>query len=111
MRTLIKGEMNMYPYGYYPEYLPVQPETYVPYEYSYIEQPDVYDIDRQPPQFQGLERRIRQLERQNDQQSREITRLSQTVERHTRRLNRLNQRLRAVENRLQIPFSAQEDGF
>ena len=34
----------MYPYGYYPEYLPVQPETYVPYEYSYIDQQDVYDV-------------------------------------------------------------------
>ncbi len=115
----------MYPYGYYPEYLPVQPETYVPYDYSYIEQPDVYDIDRQPPQFQGLERRIRQLERQNEDQTRElarqnreinrinqeISRLNQNDERHTRRLNRINQRLRAVENRLQIPFSAQEDGF
>ncbi|MGQ0517085.1 inner spore coat protein CotNE, partial [Bacillus sp. D-CC] len=32
-------------------------------------------------------------------------------ERHTRRLNRLNQRLRTIENRLNIPFSALEDGF
>ena len=62
----------MYPYGYYPEYLPVQPETYVPYDYSYIEQPDIYDIDRQPPQSQNLERRIRQLERQNEDQTREL---------------------------------------
>ena len=104
----------MYPYGYYPEYLPVQSETYVPYDYSYTDQQDVYDvydIDRQRPQIQDLERRIRQLERQNEIQSREITRLNQTVERHSRRLNRLNQRLRAIEDKLRIPFSPLEDGF
>ena len=99
----------MYPYGYYLEYLPVQPEVYAPYDYSYTEQPDAFEIDRQRPQ--ELDRRIRQLERQNEQQSREITRLSREVERHGRRLNRLNQRLRDVENRLRIPFSPLEDGF
>lgn len=101
----------MYPYNYYPEYLPVQPEIYAPYYYPYTEQPDVYEIDRQRPPVQDLERRIRQLERQNEQQSREITRLNREMERHDRRLNRLNQRLREVENRLRIPFSPLEDGF
>lgn len=99
----------MYPYGYYPEYIPVQPEAYAPYDYSYTEQLDTYEIDRQRPQ--ELERRIRQLERQNEIQSREITRLNREVERHSRRLNRLNQRLRDIENRLRIPFSPLVDGF
>lgn len=92
------------------------------------------ELSRQP----ALERRIAALERQNREQTQELNRLSQENRRQnqetarlnreinrlnqevnrlnqndvrtTRRLNRLNQRLRTVENRLNIPFTA-EDGF
>ena len=53
----------------------------------------------------------RQLERRVNELEQRVRQLENTVERHTRRLNRLNQRLRTVENRLNIPFSALEDGF
>ncbi|MES9804585.1 hypothetical protein, partial [Priestia megaterium] len=75
------------------------------------QQQEQEEFERQQPQsLGGFERRIRNLERQNQQQAREIARLNQIVESHTFRLNRLNQRLRVVENRLNIPFASQ-DGF
>lgn len=137
----------MNPYGYYPEYVPQQQVEYNPEQLEYVSQQDPYysqyplnpsiqqyeqvDIVRQPTN-QALEKRVRQLEKQNEEQVRELTRLNQEITRlnreihrinqeiirlnqndllHTRRLNRLNQRLRAVENRLNIPFAASEDGF
>ncbi|MGG3197559.1 hypothetical protein [Priestia aryabhattai] len=102
----------MNPYNYYPGYIPQQTEYYIPYDCDlYTQQQEQEEFDRQQPQsLGGFERRIRNLERQNQQQAREITRLNQIVERHTFRLNRLNQRLRAVENRLNIPFTS-HDGF
>lgn len=109
--------------------VPQQEDYYSQYPpNSEFQQYEHEDIGRQPQ----LERRVRQLERQNEQQVQELSRLSQEIIRlnkeitrinqevirlnqndlrHTRRLNRLNQRLRAVENRLNIPFSASEDGF
>ncbi|MGG3197204.1 hypothetical protein [Priestia aryabhattai] len=102
----------MNPYNYYPGYITQQTEYYIPYDYEpYTQQQEQEEFERQQPQsLGGFERRIRNLERQNQQQAREITRLNQIVERHTFRLNRLNQRLRAVENRLNIPFTS-HDGF
>lgn len=123
----------MYPYYYYPTYpvTPIEGDGYnnmmeVDEEYFY----------RQPP---ALERRVTQLERQNERQSEELTRqnneigrLNQEIRRinqeirrlngevtrlndvnqqQTRRLQWLNQRLRNVENRFNIPFTANEDGF
>lgn len=88
----------MYPYGYYQG--PQTPMEYnPPYEQTnpYI-LPEEYDPDRQPPQFQQLERRVTRLERENDRQAREIDRLQ-------RRLQRVNQRLRAVERRFNFPFT------
>ena len=62
--------------------------------------------------FQSLFRTgNRQLERRVNELEQRVRQLENTVERHTRRLNRLNQRLRTVENRLNIPFTALEDGF
>ncbi len=94
----------MYPYnpydpynqtGYQPQYdLQAQYQQYI----DPVEQVNPYDQTRQfqlPISFPGAGNR----------------QLENTVERHTRRLNRLNQRLRTVENRLNIPFSALEDGF
>ncbi|TYR81485.1 hypothetical protein FZC66_06485 [Priestia megaterium] len=104
----------MNPYYFYPGYvqqIPQQAQYEVPYDYQYQQQ-EQDEIGRQQFQnFGGFERRIRNLERQNQEQAREITRLNRVVERHTARLNRLNQRLRVVENRLNIPFLAGEDGF
>ena len=72
----------MNPYGYYPEYLPAQPEPYVPYEYNpYIEQPEEYDVERQT-----LERRVNQLERQVNRLNQEVQRLNQVNQRQDRRL-------------------------
>ncbi|HET6871871.1 MAG TPA: hypothetical protein VFH42_02675 [Sporolactobacillaceae bacterium] len=53
----------------------------------------------QLPQWQQLQRRVNQIERQNDIQQREIDQLRN-------RLQNVNQRLRRVENRLNIhvPF-------
>ncbi|MEH7312698.1 hypothetical protein COJ92_23890 [Priestia megaterium] len=102
----------MNPYSYYPGYIPQQTEYYIPYDCElYTQQQEQEEFERQQPQsLGGFERRIRNLERQNQQQAREIARLNQIVELHTFRLNRLNQRLRVVENRLNIPFASQ-DGF
>ncbi|KFN03013.1 hypothetical protein D0U04_25085 [Bacillus clarus] len=108
----------MYPYNSYVPYnhyiYPPQYDLQSQYQ-SYIaptEQVNPYDPNRQfqiPISFPGtggrqLERRVNELEQR-------VNQLQNTVERHTRRLNRLNQRLRTVENRLNIPFSALEDGF
>ena len=71
-----------------------------------------YDQNRQfqlPISFPGAGNR--QLERRVNELEQRVRQLENTVERHTRRLNRLNQRLRTIENRLNIPFSALEDGF
>jgi chromosome segregation ATPase len=87
----------MYPYGTYQ--IPQVQLDYNPYV-----QQNQNDINRQLsqllnlPQWQQLERRVNQLERQNERQEREINQLQ-------RRLQRVNQRLRAVENRLNIPFT------
>jgi small-conductance mechanosensitive channel len=129
-----RSAVHMNPYQFYQGYVPQQTDYYMNYQYNPYQPQQVqdqFDPDRQPPQFQSLERRINALERQNEQQSRElnrqnqeirnlrrelnqtnqeVNRLNQVVERHSRRLNRLNQRLRTVENRLNIPFTAQ-DGF
>lgn len=107
----------MYPYTpYLYQQQSVQPQ-YQPYIQS--EQTTPYDPNRQfqiPISFPGtggrqLERRMNELEKQVNQLNRQVNQLQQITERHTRRLNRLNQRLRTVENRLNIPFSALEDGF
>ncbi|MGD6816386.1 hypothetical protein ACQCVE_04815 [Metabacillus sp. 113a] len=109
----------MNPYQMYSGYGPQQADYSMIYPYQIPAYSYGQNVDRQP-----LERRVSALERQNDQQAREINRLNQQVtrlnqevnrlnqvqERQARRLNRLNQRLRAVENRLSIPFLA-EDGF
>ena len=75
------------------------------------EQVNPYDQNRQfqLPIFSGAGNR--QLERRVNELEQRVRQLENTVERHTRRLNRLNQRLRTIENRLNIPFSALEDGF
>ncbi|WP_459500182.1 hypothetical protein [Bacillus sp. C1] len=115
----------MYPYNssvpytpyYYQEQYEGQPQ-YQPY-IEQAEQMNPYDPNRQfqmPISFPGasgrqLERRVNELEQRVNQLNRQVQQLQQTAERHTRRLNRLNQRLRTVENRLNIPFSALEDGF
>lgn len=108
-----------------------QPSSYIP---DAFEHEEVTEPARQP----ALERRINAIERRNEAQTRElnrqnqeirrqnqeitrlnreinrlnqeVTRLNQNDVRTTRRLTRLNQRLRTVENRLNIPFTA-EDGF
>jgi uncharacterized coiled-coil protein SlyX len=108
---------------------------YVPQSYY----PDQYDPFREPPQAQGLEKRLNRLEKQNTHQVKELSRLSDEVARQnkeihrlngevnrlnqeltrlndtnvkqTRQLNRLNTRLRVVENRLTIPFTPSEGGF
>ncbi|MFF5398866.1 hypothetical protein ACFY5J_14820 [Peribacillus butanolivorans] len=129
-------QANFNPYFQQPEryeYVPQQDWNFQQVKddpYNHL--PEEFDFERQPPQTQQIERRVRELERQNEQQTREInrlnqeitrvnrevnrvnqeiTRLSQNDQRHTNRLNRLNQRLRAVERNLSIPFSATDDGF
>ncbi|TWI58158.1 hypothetical protein [Halalkalibacter nanhaiisediminis] len=112
-------------YSMYDHYYP-----YVQQEHLHQQQPDQEEFMRQPPQ--SIERRVNQLERQNERQIAELTRQNQEIRRineeinrinqevirlnrndeiHTGRLNRLNRRLRQVENRLGIPFSGAEDGF
>jgi len=93
----------MYPYGNYQ--IPQYSMEYDPY----IQQ-NSYDPNRQLsqllqlPQWQQLQRRVNQLERQNETQERAINQLQ-------RRLQRVNQRLRTVENRLNIPFTPFEGEF
>ncbi len=106
--------MKVNPYYFYNGY--VQQQT--PYQnydytsYSYMPYQEQTAGDRQQLlNLGGLERRVRNLERQNELQAQEITRLNRVVERHTNRLNRLNQRLRTVERRLNIVIAAAEDGF
>ncbi|MTT33216.1 hypothetical protein GMB86_14550 [Terrilactibacillus sp. BCM23-1] len=94
---------------FYPEYVPEQTSQYI--DYNSYAQPEQEILDRQFQLPQSFERRIRQLERENERQTREINQLRQENERQNRRLNRLNQRLRAVEARLAIPFYATDDGF
>ncbi|WP_027724346.1 hypothetical protein [Tuberibacillus calidus] len=83
----------MYYYG--SDYGTPYPFDYYPYSYP---QQEPFDVYRQPPQWQSIERRLTQLERQNERQDREINQLQ-------RRLQRVNQRLRQVERRLSIPFT------
>ncbi|PGZ93603.1 hypothetical protein COE51_23610 [Bacillus pseudomycoides] len=104
----------MYSYNPYNPYIPQQYDIQLQYE-QYIEpmqQYDPYDSNRQfqiPISFPGggsreLERRVNELEKR-------VNQLQQAVEQQSRRLNRLNHRLRAVENKLNLPFTAYEDGF
>jgi uncharacterized lipoprotein YddW (UPF0748 family) len=106
----------MNPYNYYqvPQQMQIDYHTYVPSmsygqpeafnsygqveQYQTFGQANPFDPDRQPPQFQNLERRVDRLERENERQAREINQLQ-------RRLQRVNQRLRAVERRLNIGFT------
>ena len=81
----------MYRYG--DSYIPQFQPDYYPYP-----QQEQFDPYRQPPQWQQIERRLSQLERQNERQERDINQLQ-------RRLQRVNQRLRQVERRLNIPFT------
>ncbi|PKR85378.1 hypothetical protein [Heyndrickxia camelliae] len=78
------------------------PSTFNPYEDS-IRQQQLSQL-LQLPQWQQLQRRVAQLERENNLQDREIDQLR-------RRLQRINQRLRTVENRLNIPFTPFEGEF
>ncbi|MGV3467046.1 MAG: hypothetical protein ACO1OT_17350 [Heyndrickxia sp.] len=87
----------MYPYENY-----YYPSIYSPYEDS-LRQQQLSNL-LQLPQWQQLQRRVTQLERENNLQDREIEQLR-------RRLQRVNQRLRTVENRLNIPFTPFEGGF
>lgn len=114
-------DVIMYPYNPYDpynQYAYQQPQYDLQTQYqSYIDQaeqtnPYEYDQNRQfqlPISFPGTGNR--QLERRVNELEQRVRQLENTVERHTRRLNRLNQRLRTVENRLNIPFTALEDGF
>jgi uncharacterized coiled-coil protein SlyX len=113
-----------------------------PYHYHVLQQiynDQYFDPYREPPQAQGIEKRVSTLERQNNQQIKELSRLSEELARQnkeihrlngevnrltheltrlndinvrqSRQLNRLNTRLRVVENRLTIPFTPSEGGF
>nr|WP_083865428.1 hypothetical protein [Neobacillus bataviensis] len=74
--------------------MPADPyQSYVPL--------DQFDPNRQPQQ---LERRVTQLERQNERQVKDINQLQ-------RRLQRVNQRLRALERRFNIPFTPFDGEF
>ncbi|WML50073.1 hypothetical protein RCG23_09615 [Neobacillus sp. PS3-34] len=127
----------MNPYEYYQGYIPQQSGHFIgygldPYQAHQVDSmqnqqlhfnpnfptQNQFEPDRQPPQFQGLERRLNALERQNERQTRELTRLNneveqqaQQIERMNRRLNRVNQRLRVVENRLHITFTPFDGEF
>lgn len=130
-KQIKRRDAQMNDYEFYAGYDQQQLEHYLPYEYNpyYMYQQELSELGRQP---QALEKRVTAVERQNEVQTRElnrqneeikrldkeiirinqeISRLNQSIIRHTRHLNRLNQRLRVVENRLNIPFSATEDGF
>ena len=93
----------MYPYGNYQ----IPQAQYD--NNSYVLQ-NQYDPNRQLsqllqlPQWQQLERRVTQLERQNERQEREIDQLQ-------RRLQRVNQRVRVLENRFHIPFTPFDGEF
>jgi predicted RNase H-like nuclease (RuvC/YqgF family) len=87
----------MYPYGYY-QMPPMQYDVNQYDPYNTHEPQDQFDPDRQPPQFQNLERRVNRLERENDRQQREINQLQ-------RRVQRINQRLRQVERRFNFPYT------
>ncbi|PDZ69946.1 hypothetical protein COE58_07600 [Bacillus cereus] len=111
-------DVFMYPYNPYDPYNQnvYQPQYDLQAQYQqYIDPTDQvnpYDQTRQfqlPISFPGAGNR--QLERRVNELEQRVRQLENTVERHTRRLNRLNQRLRTIENRLNIPFSALEDGF
>jgi uncharacterized coiled-coil protein SlyX len=107
-----RSDALMNPYYFNPGYIPQQVDYSVQQYYPpYVPQHEEYDERQQLQNLGGFERRIRTLERQNEEQVREITRLNRVVERHTDRINRLNQRLRNVERRLNIPFTASQDGF
>lgn len=115
---LRNGGVFMYPYNPYDPYNQYgsQPQYDLQAQYQqYIDQTEQinpYDPNRQfqlPISFPGTGNR--QLERRVNELEQRVRQLENTVERHTRRLNRLNQRLRTIENRLNIPFSALEDGF
>jgi hypothetical protein len=111
-----------------------------PYSQPASSSENTFDVEEEiePARQPALERRIAALERKNQEQTQELNRQNQEIRRQnqeaarlnreinrlnqevnrlnqndvrtTRRLNRLNQRLRTVENRLNIPFTA-EDGF
>lgn len=96
----------MYPYGNYS--IPQ-----VQYDYNLYEQQNLYDPNRQLPQisqllqlpqWQQLQRRLNQLERQNERQDREIDQLQ-------RRLQRVNERLRALENKFHVPFTSHDGEY
>jgi uncharacterized coiled-coil protein SlyX len=119
------------------ERCPMNPHYYYVPQQFYTE--PYFDPFREPPQAQGIEKRVNALEQQNTQQIKELTRLSDELTRQnkeihrlngeisrlnqevtrlndvnmkqTRHLNRLNTRLRVVENRLTIPFTPTEGGF
>ncbi|MBM7702092.1 hypothetical protein [Metabacillus iocasae] len=103
----------MNPYYLYNGYAPQQ-IPYMNYDYmtEYVPHQNQSEAERQQLLYYGgLERRVRNLERQTELQAQEITRLNRVVERHTNRLNRLNRRLRTVERTLNIIISSSDDDF
>ena len=74
----------MNPYGYYPEYLPVQPEP-MSLMIIHISNSQMYMISTaNHHNFKVLKEELDQLERQNEDQTRELAR-------QNREINRINQ--------------------